>query len=305
MYDGWVMDRLNFNHLRCFWAVARDGSVSAACERLGLKQPTISKQIGDLEDALDEPLFRRTGRRLVLTDVGKTVFGYADDIFSLGNELLDVMRGHATGRPLRLHVGVSDAVPKLLTRLVLEPALRLEQPLRLVCVEGKTESLLADLALAGLDAVITDSPPGRGSRIKAFVHELGASAVGLFAPPALAESLGGGFPGSLDGAPLLAPTETTALRRSIDEWLAREGLRPRVVAEFDDSALLKAFAEAGHGCFFAPLAVERHIRQQFGASLVRRVEGVSESIYAVTAERRVSHPGVAAIVEEAPRALGA
>ncbi len=296
-------DRLNFNHLRCFWAVARDGSIARACARLGLTQPTISKQIGDLEEALDAPLFRRSGRRLVLTDLGRSVYAYADDIFALGQELLDAVRGHAPGKPLRLHVGVSDVVPKLLTRLVLEPALRIGRPVRLVCREAKTDQLLADLALSGLDVVLTDAPLPPGSRIKAYNHLLGESPVTLFAPPGLASEAGRGFPESLNGAPLLLPTDNTTLRRSIDAWLERHDLRPTVVAEFEDSALLKAFAEAGHGLFFAPAAVQGSVAEQFGVRPVRTIEDLKEIIYAVTLDRRITHPGVTAIVEEAQRRL--
>jgi len=277
--------------------------VTAACRLLGLTQPTISKQVGDLEDALGEPLFRRAGRRLVLTDVGRTAYAYADDMFSLGQELLDVMRGRASGKPIRLHVGVSDVVPKLLTRLVLEPALRMDRPLRLVCTEGKPDRLLADLALGGLDAVITDAPPVPGSRIRVFSHRLGENPVGVYAPVAISIGLRRRFPQSLDGAPMLMPTESSALRRSIEAWLEEHRVYPRVVAEFEDSALLKAFAAAGHGCFFAPLAVQRELKTQFDFRLVRRVEGMFESMYVVTAERRVSHPGVAAIVDGARAAL--
>ncbi len=297
------MDRLNFNHLRCFWAVARDGSIASARSRLGLSQPTISKQIGELEEAFDEALFRRTGRRLVLTDVGRTVYAYADDIFSLGQELTDVVRGHATGRPVRLHVGISDVVPKLLTRLVLEPALRMEQPVRLVCREGKTDQLLADLALAGVDVVLTDAPLPSGSRIKAYSHKLGESPVAVFGAPALAKRCARGFPDSLDGAPVLLPTESTALRRSIDAWLKKTDLRPEIVAEIEDSALLKAFAQAGHGLFFAPTVVEKQISAQFGVRSIGRAEGVIEPLYAVTMERRIAQPGVSAIVESARGAL--
>ncbi|MGP1272037.1 MAG: LysR family transcriptional regulator [Phycisphaerales bacterium] len=298
-----MIERLNYNHLRCFWAVAREGSIAAACKTLSLAQPTISKQIADLEDAFEEPLFRRTGRRMLLTDAGKTVFAYADDIFSLGQELIDVMRGHATGRPLRLHVGVSDVLPKLLTRLVLEPALHTDQPVRLVCREGKTEQLLADLALAGLDVVLTDAPLPPGSRFKAFNHKLGESPVALYAKPDVAAELRDGFPKSLDHAPILLPADSTALRRSIDAWLERESLHPDIIAEFEDTALLKVFADAGHGCFFAPTAVEREIHSQFGAAPVAMIPGMAESIYAVTIARRVTHPGVAAIVDAARNRL--
>ena len=295
------MDRLNFNHLRCFWATAKGGSIAAACETLDLTQPTISKQIGDLEGELGTPLFHRTGRRLVLTDVGQSIYSYADDIFALGQEMVEAVRGHGSGqgRPLRLHVGISDAVPKLLTRIALEPALDIDQPVKLVCHEGKTEQLLADLALASLDVVITDAPLKPGSRVRAFNHKLGESPVGVFGITELAERFGSDFPASLADAPLLAPTENLAMRGLIEAWFDRLGIRPRIVAEIEDSALLKSFAQAGRGVFFGPLLVTEHLHEQFGAKLLGIAEGVVEPLYAVTVERRITHPGVTAIAESA------
>lgn len=296
---------LNFNHLRCFWSVAKEGSVTRAGRLLGLTQPTISKQISDLEDSVGEPLFDRVGRRLVLTNLGRTVYAYADDIFSLGQELMDSVRGHVTGRPARLHVGVSDMVPKSLTRLVLEPALGGEAPARLVCREGKTDHLLADLAISGLDVVITDAPLPPHARVRAFNHLLGKSPVGVYGVAELAGKYRDDFPQSLDGAPMLLPTEDAVLRRSIDEWLAKRGVTPLIVAEFDDTALLKAFAEGGHGLFFAPTAVHVQLETQFRARLVGPVDDVAEHLYAVTIERRIVHPGIVSIVEGARERLEA
>jgi LysR family transcriptional activator of nhaA len=297
------MERLNYNHLRCFWAVAREGSIVAACRTLGLTQPTISKQIGDLEDALGEQLFRRVGRRLVLTDIGRTVYAYADDIFSLGRELTDAVRGQVTGRPLRMTVGVSDVVPKLLTRLTLEPAMKLDQRIRLTCREGKTEQLLADLALAGLDTVLTDAPMSAGSRIKAYSHRLGASTVAVFAPPSIATRYQRTFPDSLNNAPMLLPTDNTALRRSIDAWFERTDVRPEIVARFEDSALLKAFAEGEHGLFLAPSVVEDSVQRQFGVRTVAHIDEITEHLFAVTMERKIRHPGVKAVVNSARASL--
>lgn len=297
-----MLDRLNYNHLRCFWATARAGSVAGACELLGLSQPTISKQIGDLEDALGEDLFRRTGRRLILTERGRTVQAYADDIFALGQELLDAVRGQVTGKPLFLHAGVSDVVPKLLTRLVLEPALRMGQPVRLICREGKTEQLGADLALGGLDLIITDAPLAPGTRIKAYTHTLRSSPVAWFGVEPLAGAIADDFPRALTGAPVLLPTENTTLRRSIDAWLDAHDLHPQIVGEFEDAALLKTFAEGGHGLFVAPTDVARQLALRYGVVPVGPIEGVTETVYAITAERRVHHPGVVAILEGAPGA---
>lgn len=289
------MDRLNHNHLRCFWAVAREGSIASACKTLGLAQPTISKQIGDLEESLGVPLFRRAGRRLVLTDMGRTVQSYADDIFHTSQELLDVVRGGVVGRPAPFHVGVSDVVPKLITRLVLEPSLRADTPVRLDCREGKPERLLADLAIGGLDLVISDTPPPPGARVKVFTQELLTSQVRLFGPSDLLDRYAGNIPESLNGAPVLLPAENTAMRRAINVWLAETGARPVVVAEFEDSALLKTFAEAGHGLFFAPAAVGDHIEHRLGMAAGPVVDSVTETIYAITADRRVTHPGVLAV----------
>ncbi len=293
------MDRLNFNHLRCFWATAKSGSIASACDLLGLTQPTISKQIADLEAELGEPLFSRTGRRLVLTELGRSVFAYAEDIFSLGQEMLDAIRGHAAGRPVRLHVGVSDSVPKLLTRVALEPALSTEHPVKLVCREGKTDQLLADLALSSLDVVLTDTPLRHGARVKAFNHKLGESPVGVYATGELADRYRDGFPASLDGAPAILPTEGTAMRDAIDAWAEHAGIHLHVVAEIEDSALIKAFAQAGHGLFFAPSIVERAIMSQFGVECLGIADDIVEPLYAVTVERRITHPGVTAIAESA------
>ena len=296
-----AMHALNFNHLRCFWAVAKQGSVRGACGTLGLTQPTISKQVGDLEDALGEQLFDRTGRRLVLTNLGRVVYAYADDIFTMGQELLNAVRGQSTGRPLTLHVGVSDVVPKLLTRAVLEPTLTLDQPVRLVCHEGKTERLLADLAMSGLDVVLTDAPLPPGSRIRAFNHTLLESPIGVYGKPPLTAGLRERFPRSLDGAPVILPTDSSVLRRSIDRWLQDSNVHPRIIAEIEDSALTKSFAEAGHGLFFAPTVVGEQIGTQIGARLLAEVPGLTETLYAVTVERRVTHPAVTAIIEHATR----
>ena len=293
------MDRLNFNHLRCFWATAKGGSIAVACETRSLTQPTISKQIADLEHDLGSPLFVRAGRRLVLTDLGRNVYTYADDIFTLGQEMVEAIRGHANGRPIRLHVGVSDAVPKLLTRLTLEPVLSSEQPVKLVCSEGKTDQLLADLALSSLDVVLTDSPLKHGARVKAFNHKLGESPVGVFGVPELAAKYTDAFPNSLDGAPVILPTANTTMREAIDGWLGRCDLHPRVVAEIEDSALIKSFGQAGHGLFFAPMIVAHFIKEQIGAELLGEAEGVTEPLFAVTVERRITHPGVTAIAHSA------
>jgi LysR family transcriptional activator of nhaA len=293
------MEWLNYHHLLYFWTVAREGSVAAATRTLGLAQPTISGQIRQLERQLDQTLFRRQGRSLVLTDVGRVVYRYADEIFGLGRELMDVLRSRPTGRPLRLTVGVSDAVPKLIAARLLAPAFRLGQALHLVCREDRAERLLAELALHVLDLVIADAPIPPQVGVRGFSHLLGECGVTIFAAPALAQRHRRGFPRSLDGAPMLLPTDDNVLRRSLDQWLAAEGIRPVPVGEFQDPALLKAFGQAGHGLFAGPAVIEREIVRQFGVRVVGRLDEVRERFYAISAERRLEHPAVVALTRAA------
>jgi LysR family transcriptional activator of nhaA len=290
---------LNYHHLLYFWAVAREGGVTRASEHLRLAQPTISGQLRALEDALGEKLFERTGRRLVLTDVGRLVYRYADEIFSLGRELQDTLKGRPTGRPVRFTVGVADAVPKLVAHRLLLPALTLKEPVHIVCREDKPERLLAELVVHSLDLVLSDAPVGPGVKVKAYSHLLGETRVAFFGSASLAAAHRRGFPRSLDGAPVLLPTEGSSLRRSLDQWFDAEGLRPRVVGEIEDSALLKVFGQAGTGLFPAPVAIEAEIRAQHGVKLVGRVDAVRERFYAISAERRLKHPAVVAISEAA------
>ncbi|QDV36481.1 transcriptional activator NhaR [Tautonia plasticadhaerens] len=297
------VDALNYHHLHYFWMVAREGSIAAACEQLDVSQPTISAQIRALERSLGLRLFERQGRGLVLTDAGRVAYRYADEIFSLGRELRDVISGRPAGHPLRLSVGVIDALPKLVVAQLLEPALHLEEPVRIVCTEGKVEELLSDLARHRLDIVLSDAPIAPGAAIRAFNHLLGECGVSLFAPADLAEALSAGFPSSITGAPILMPGERTTLRRSLDHWLDDLGLRPRVVGEFVDSALMKAFGHAGAGLFPAPTVIERQVCEQYGVAVVGRVEQVREQFYAISIERRLKHPAVVAVFEAARRDL--
>jgi LysR family transcriptional activator of nhaA len=297
------MEWLNYHHLLYFWTVAREGSVTRASQQLRLAQPTVSGQLKALEDALGEKLFERTGRRLVLTDVGRVVLRYADEIFSLGRELQDTLKGRPTGRPIRFTVGVADAVPKLVAYRLLLPALSLPEPVHIVCREDKPERLLAELSVHSLDLVISDSPVGAGVKVKAYSHLLGETPVAFFGSDALASGYRKGFPRSLEGAPVLMPTEGSTLRRSLDQWLDTEGIRPRVVGEIEDSALLKVFGQAGVGLFAAPVAIEAELRAQFGVKLLGRVDSVKERFYALSAERKLKHPAVVAICEGARRRL--
>lgn len=297
------MEWLNYHHLLYFWAVAREGSVTRASEQLHLAQPTVSGQLKALEEALGEKLFERSGRRLVLTDVGRVVFRYADEIFSLGRELQDTLKGRPTGRPIRFTVGVADAVPKLVAYRLLLPALSLPEPVHVVCREDKPERLLAELSVHALDLVISDAPVGAEVKVKAYSHLLGETTVAFFGSEALASAHRRGFPRSLDGAPVLLPTEGGSLRRSLEQWFDAEGLHPRVVGEIEDGALLNVFGQAGMGLFAAPVAIEAEVRAQFGVKLVGRVDAVKERFYALSAERKLKHPAVVAICEAARRKL--
>jgi len=296
------MEWLNYHHLHYFWAVANQGTIAAACEKLHVAQPTISAQLRALENSLGEKLFKRVGRNLVLTDTGRTVYRYADDIFSLGGELLDTLKGRPTGTPLRFSVGVADVLPKLIAHRLLEPALKLPEPIQLVCRESTPAELLARLAIHELDLILSDSPIGLDVRVRAFNHLLGECGIMIFGSEELATHRRR-FPRSLDGAPFLMPASNTSLRRSLDFWFDSEDIRPSVVGEFDDSALLKVFGQAGAGMFAAPDVIEKEIRRQYGVRVVGRVESVRERFYAISVERKVKHPAVVAIAEAAREKL--
>lgn len=293
------MATLNYNHLYYFWVVARQGGLVAAAKTLRLSHPTLSAQIHALEDRLGAKLFTKVGRRLALTDVGRVTLRYADEIFSLGQELVGTVEGRGTDKPLRLDVGIVDGLPKLVVHRLLKPALDMAQPVRLLCHEADLAHLLPRLAQHELDIVIGDSTVPAGSAVRAHHSMLGESPVGFFATPALARAFRSGFPRSLDGAPVLLPTPVSTLRRSLDQWFDRHGIRPRVVAEFDDSALLGVFGSAGTGVFPAPRVVAHDIRAHYGAALLGDAAGVVERFYAISTERRIKHPGVVAISQAA------
>jgi LysR family transcriptional activator of nhaA len=297
------MERLNYHHLFYFWMAAREGSVARAAAQLRLAQPTLSGQIRALDDALGEKLFERAGRGLRLTEMGRVVYGYADEIFTLGRELAESVKGQPTGRPLRLAVGVSDALPKLVAYRLIEPALGLAQPVRLVVQEQSTERLLAQLALHELDVVLTDRVAPPGVSVRAFNHLLGDCGTTLFAAPGLAAQYRRHGPRALDGAPFLLPGETSTLRRALEQWFEEQRIQPRIVGEFDDSTLIKVFGQAGKGIFAAPSIIESSVRKQYGVAIVRRLDRVRERFYAVSAERRLKHPAVIAITESARREL--
>lgn len=293
------MDWLNYHHLLYFWMVAREGTILRAAEKLHIGQPAISTQLKSLEESLGQKLFQKAGRRLELTDTGRIVFRYADEIFSLGRELADTLKGHPVGRPVRFVVGVVNVMPKLMVRRLLEPALRLSDDLRLVCVENTLEYLLSELMLHNVDIVLSDVPVTAAIKVRAYNHVLGDSAVGLFGSKELAKRYRRNFPDSLNGAPLLLPGRSAALRRAIDSWLDRRDLHPAVRGEFDDTALLKAFGQTGEGLFPGALAIQEEICRQHEVELVGSLEGIREQFMAISAERRIKHPAVLAMSSSA------
>ncbi len=297
------MEWLNYHHLHYFWVVAREGSIARASQHLHLAQPTISGQIHALEEALGEKLLTRVGRHLVLTDTGRMVFRYADEIFTLGRELMDTLHGRSTGRPLRLVVGVADVLPKLIAYRILAPALHLAMPVQVICREGKLDRLLADLAVYELDVVLSDAPSDALTRVRAFNHLLGECGMSLFGTTALAARYQPGFPGTLDGAPLLLPTENTMVRRALEQWFVVQNIRPHVVGEFEDSALLTVFGQTGLGMFPAPSAIEAEVQQQYGVEVIGRFDTVRARFYAIAVERKLKHPAVVALSEAARQTL--
>ncbi len=297
------MEWLNYHHLLYFWLVAREGGVAKAATKLRLSHPTVSSQIKALESALGEELFVKQGRRLVLTEMGTLVYGYAEEIFRLGQELMDTVKGRPTGGPMRLVVGIAEVVPKLIAKRLLDPARSEAQPVHMICREDKTDRLLAELAAHGVDVIISDSPLPPGSAVKAFSHLLGECGTTIFARKDLAKHYRRGFPRSLDGAPMLLTTEVTASRRSLNQWFDSKGIRPVVRAEFDDSALLQVFGQDGDGLFPAPTAIEDGVTRQYEVEIVGRLPDVRERFYAISVERRLRHPAVVAISQAARQEL--
>ncbi len=299
------MEWLNYHHLLYFWLVAREGGLAPAAAALRLSPPTVSAQIHALEDALGEALFVKEGRRLALTEMGRVVYRYAEEIFTLGRELQDAVKGRPTGRPAVLRVGIVDAVPKLIAMMLLQPARQLDENIRLVCREDDPERMLADLAVHALDAILTDKPASapHSASVRVYSHLLGESDVTLFAAPPLAKRLRAGFPGSLTGAPVLLPTPSTLLRRALEQYFESVDVRPDVVGEFDDSALLKSFAQDGAGFFASPTIIATAVERQYGVKRFARIPKVRERFYALTAERRLKHPAVVAISDAARHEL--
>ena len=297
------MDWLNYHHLLYFWTVAKEGGISKAAKKLHLAQPTLSSQIKKLESSVGAKLFDRSGRTLVLTDTGQMVFRYADEIFSLGRELTDALKGRPSENRLKLTVGVPDVLPKLVVYELLRPALEMDETVHLECYEGKLQDLLGDLALHRLDIVLADSPLTPDASVRAFNHLLGECGVTVYGAKKLAKMYRKDFPQSLDDAPMLLPTHNTTLRRHLEQWLDDAEISPRVMHEFEDSAVLKVFGQAGHGLFVTPTAVEDHVVSQYHVEIVGQIEEVRERFYAISVERRLKHPAVVAISEAAKTEL--
>jgi LysR family transcriptional regulator, transcriptional activator of nhaA len=293
------MNWLNYHHLLYFWSVVREGSVSKAAEKLRLSQPTVSAQVRMLEKTLGQKLFVKKGRTQLLTDVGRTVYRYADEIFGIGRELMETLEGRPPGRAMQLTVGVADAVPKLVVYRLLRPAIRQPEPVRLVCREDDLEELIAQLGTYALDVVIANAPAPAYLPIKVFNHPLGESRIAFFAPPRLSSTLKPRFPQSLDKAPMLVPTTNSPLRRGLEEWFDAQEIAPQIVGEFEDSALMNRFANA-EGCVFpAPSAIADDVAQLYRARMLGTADTVRERYYVISAERRLKHPGVIAMTTAA------
>lgn len=297
------MDWLNYHHLHYFWMVAREGTLTRASQVLRLSPSTVSAQIRTLEEMLGHPLFERRGRRLHLTDMGRTIHRYADEIFALGRELLDAAHGAPSDRPMRLEVGIADVVPKLVAEKLMEPALGLPSRMHAIFHDGKPEQLLGELALHKLDLVLLDAPLGPGLHIRAYNHLLGECDVHFFAPKDEAPRYRKRFPQCLHQAPVLLPLPSTAMRRAIDSFFEHHALRPDVRAEFDDSALMKVFGMQGFGLFPGPAVVRKEIERQYQVRSIGKLDGVRDRFYAITPHRRLKHPAAVAMAEAAREKL--
>ncbi|MET0292288.1 MAG: LysR family transcriptional regulator [Steroidobacteraceae bacterium] len=300
-----TIPRVNYQHLMYFWSVVRNGSLTRACEELALSAPAVSAQLRTFEERLGEKLLTRSGRRLVPTETGKLVFGYAEEIFTLGREMLDALEQRPSTRPLRLLAGIDDVVAKEIAYRLIEPGLRIGRPVRVVCREGTLERLVAQLVVHELDVVLSDAPVTPSLNVRVHSHPLGHCKVYWMATPALARKLRRGFPASLEGVPVLLPTDDTAIRRSLDEWFERRGVRPLLLGEFEDYAMLREFANAGHGFAPVPAILERQFRKQYGLARVGTAVGVRSEFYAISSESKIRHPAIAAMMQSARQLLTA
>lgn len=291
------MTTLNYKHLRYFWMVAKTGSIVRASEQLFLSPQSISGQLAEFEDRLGVPLFRKAGRGLEMTEAGRRVYSYADEIFALGNELLDLVEDQKARRPQPFRIGIADCVPKSVAYMVLEPALRISDPVRLSCREGKLATLLSEMSIHRLDLVIADRPMPATLNVKAYNHVLGESRLAVFGAPALLARLPEKeFPALLHKAPFLMPGEDFATHLKLSQWFDARRLVPQVVGDFDDSALMKIFGQAGVGLFTAPAATAEFVCDRYGVVQVGEIDGVNDQLYAITPERKLTHPGVISVV---------
>lgn len=297
---------INFHHLYYFWVVAKEGGVTRAAERLGVAVQTISTQLGLLEQSLGKSLLSLQGRRLVLTEAGRAALTYADQIFLLGEQLQEALAHDELGRTLRLTVGISDSLPKVVARHLLQAALDLPnmtQRVRLVCYEGNFESLVAELALHKLDVLLTDRPYTANASVRVFSHRLAEYDSSMFGAKDLAAQYRDNFPACLDGAPVLLPTRNTAIRISLDQWFEQHKVRPDIIGEFEDSALLKTFGRAGLGLFPGPRSLDEEIESQFNAERIGDLVGVKEQCFAICNDRKIKHPAVEALLEHGSKIL--
>ena len=293
------MEWLNYHHLYYFWTVAKTGTVSAAAEQLHLARPTVTAQIRELEKKVGQKLFRQQGRGLVLTEFGQQVFQYAEEIFAIGQELREFVSTGQTGRRQKFRLGMPDVVPKLIAFELIRPALQGPEPPRIECHEGNLRDLLSDLAVHRLDLVISDSPAPVTVDVNVYSHKLGECGLSILAEEKLAKKYREGFPSTLSQAPILLPTEHTAVRRSLDRWMEERKVFPEIVAEIDDSALLKVFGQAGQGLFPVPSAIEDLVKKQYGVMLVGRIPEVLDSFYAISVEKRIQHEATISIINQA------
>ncbi len=297
------MEWLNYHHLYYFWTVMHEGSLTAASHRLRLAPSTVSAQLASLEEALGGKLFSRIGRGLEPTDLGRTVFRYANEIFSLGKEMMDTVRGRSPAGRLSLRVGVLNVLPKLIVRKILEPALNLAESIQLLCYEHKKEQLLAELAVYKADVVLSDSPVPRGFHVKAYNHYLGECGVTFLAVRRLANQYRKGFPKSLGEAPMLLPLQISASRQTLERWFESLHIKPMIVWEIEDSALLKEFGHHGDGIFAVASVIEKEVASQYNVEVVGRSDAVKERFYAISFERIIKHPAVTAIANSARQSL--
>lgn len=293
------MEWLNYHHLRYFWTVARKGGVRKAAEELHVSQPSISAQLRLLEESLGQKLFRRSGRNLVLTETGQLVLNYADEIFSAGRELMNAVKQRPGKHPVRVNIGLTDAFPKLIAFQILRAAFRSEAAVHMICREGEIGPLVSHLQAHRLDIVLADEPASSALKAKTFNHRLGRSGVTFCAVPSLAAKLRRNFPQSLDGAPALLPTQNMGMRAALETWFDSKGIRPRVVGEFEDSALMEVCSTGGRGFTAVHTVVDRAALKHFGLRVIARVDECGTDFYAITAERRVKHPAAVAITEHA------